>query len=88
MARFRGTVQGGRSEASRLGHASSGLHVTCNGWAIGLTAYLTAYIDADSKDRDRLTIYVTGGSNDRRKETLVGTYYADTLNHNRTEPQE
>lgn len=33
MARFYGTVQGGRGRATRLGHASSGLHVTAQGFA-------------------------------------------------------
>lgn len=34
MARFYGTVKGGRGEAARLGHATTGLHVTaqsCSG---------------------------------------------------------
>ena len=32
MARFRGMVSGGRSEATRLGHAGSGLLVEAQGW--------------------------------------------------------
>ncbi len=36
MARFRGTVQGGRTQASRLGHAKTGLVVECNGWNGGI----------------------------------------------------
>ena len=36
MAQFRGTVQGNRSETSRLGHKTSGLVTECNGWNIGV----------------------------------------------------
>lgn len=32
MAHFRGTIQGHRGEASRLGSANSGLHVTACSW--------------------------------------------------------
>lgn len=35
MARFRGTVQGARGEASRLGTVKTGLTVAANGWDIG-----------------------------------------------------
>lgn len=40
MARFRGTVKGGRGEASRLGHASSGLFVKAAGWRGSVTVCL------------------------------------------------
>lgn len=33
MAHFRGSVQGGRTEASRLGHRSSGLTTYAASWA-------------------------------------------------------
>lgn len=36
MARFRGTVQGNRGEASRLGHVTTGLSVTARGWSTGV----------------------------------------------------
>ncbi len=32
MAHFRGTVSGGRTQASRLGHKSTGLEVTAASW--------------------------------------------------------
>lgn len=47
MARFRGTVEGNRSEASRLGHASSGLRTDCNGWTAGVRVYASAAGDSD-----------------------------------------
>jgi hypothetical protein len=47
MAQFRGTVQGGRGEAARLGHKSTGLSTTCRGWSIGVDAYASTTDDVD-----------------------------------------
>ena len=58
MARFRGTVEGNRGMASRLGSPNSGLRVTCNGWQGGIS--ITATVDLDGNDR--FLIYATGGS--------------------------
>lgn len=57
MARFRGTLQGSRGAASRLGH--SGLTVTANGWDVGVR------VDArpGHDDCDEFVIVATGGSN-------------------------
>ena len=33
MAHYRGTIQGGRGEASRLGHKSTGIHSTVASWS-------------------------------------------------------
>lgn len=59
MAQFRGTLDGSRGPASRLGTKNSGLQVTANGWHLGCSAYLTYDEEADT---DRITIYLTGGS--------------------------
>jgi len=59
MAQYRGTIQGNRSQASRLGHKTTGLNVACNGWSAGVS------VDArylDKKDQDVFLIYATGGS--------------------------
>ena len=40
MAHFRGTIQGNRGGASRLGTAKSGLDVTANGWNGGIRVEL------------------------------------------------
>jgi len=48
MAQFRGTVQGGRGEAARLGHKSTGLSTTCRGWSIGVDAHASTTDDEDS----------------------------------------
>lgn len=58
MARFRGTVQGGRTEASRLGHKNTGLVTTTNGWNAGVR--VSGYVGSD--DADTFDIYMTAGS--------------------------
>jgi len=40
MAHFYGTLQGGRGEASRLGHKSSGLRVCAASWQGSVRVYL------------------------------------------------
>jgi len=67
MARFRGTIQGSRGEASRLGDKKSGLRVDANGWHVG------GQIIMDAKgDTDYVTFYVTSGSNGRQsKDTFT-----------------
>jgi hypothetical protein len=71
MAHFRGTVQGGRSEASRLGHKTSGLTVHANGWHKGITVE-ASYDEASG--RDVFLVYLTGGSSVNGKRQLVGEY--------------
>jgi len=39
MAQFRGTVQGSRGGASRLGGKSSGIDTTANGWDMGVRVW-------------------------------------------------
>ena len=70
MAQYRGTVEGGRSQASRLGHKTTGLTTRCNGWNIGVTC--VAYYDKDS-DTDLIDVYKTGGSSNGRPTTLIAT---------------
>lgn len=47
MARFYGTIQGARGEATRLGHASSGLRVTAQSWEGRVYVNLSADGDDD-----------------------------------------
>jgi hypothetical protein len=47
MARFYGTVQGGRGEVSRLGHASSGIRVSACSWRGRIETYIEAAGDDD-----------------------------------------
>jgi len=60
MARFRGTVQGGRGEASRLGHRS--IKTSTDGWSLGVT--VKSSMRTDDENGDSFTIHATGGSND------------------------
>ena len=60
MAQFRGTVEGNRGQASRLGHKTYGLTTTCNAWDIGIDC--EAY---HSNGEDIIVVYLTGGSNAR-----------------------
>lgn len=72
MGHFRGTLQGCRGEASRLGSKGSGLQVEANGWGCGVDVSL--YYDKD-KDTDFVVVALTGGSNKGlgSKEIFRGT---------------
>ena len=59
MARFRGTLEGGRGQVSRLGTPKSGLMANVNGWESGVR--VSALVGADGCDA--FEIEVTGGSN-------------------------
>lgn len=61
MAQFRGTVEGQRGPASRLGSKSSGLRVSANGWHVGATVMLRHV-----NGRDVVTVYRTSGSSGGR----------------------
>ena len=54
MARFRGTVQGNRGEASRLGHATTGLETTAATWNQQFTTHL--YVDSAGNDCVRISV--------------------------------
>jgi|TARA_R110000822_G_scaffold164199_1_gene304525 hypothetical protein len=66
MARFRGTVQGGRGKASRLGHR--GITTDANGWDLGVN--VDGGIGRDTHNPaltvDEFTVYATGGSSEER----------------------
>ena len=68
MAQFRGTLQGSRGTTSRLGHKTTGLHVTCDGWNTGIEVE-ARHIDG----QDVFHIFQTGGSNGRVSTVKVGT---------------
>lgn len=58
MARFKGSVQGSRGEASRLGGTESGLRVYANGWRSGVM--VRGEVNEDGEDV--FYVYATGGS--------------------------
>lgn len=70
MAQFRGTLQGQRGQASRLGSAKTGLNVTGNGWNVGVSIDLKA-----TKDGDFVEVWATGGSNGGHGPTCIARLY-------------
>lgn len=77
MARFRGTIQGQRGEASRIGNEHSGLTVTCNGWDIGVKCL--AFVN--EAGQDAIEVYITSGSNDFQMAKYIGTVMQDKKTH-------
>ena len=66
MARFYGTVQGRRGEASRLGDSKSGMRTTCRGWNLGATCEIeSAQREGDGHDIDKLSVNINEGSGQR-----------------------
>ena len=65
MAKFRGTVQGDKGEASRLGHNT--MKTTCNSWNKGVE--VIAKFNKD--DKEEFHIYITGGSNRKVPNKLL-----------------
>ncbi len=74
MARFMGTVKGGRGEASRLGGTSSGIMATAQGWNVGVRVCGGA---DDENGEDVFMVYATGGSNARTSSKAVAAIYLD-----------
>ncbi len=74
MAQFRGTLEGARGSASRLGHKGSGLVTTARGWDVGVR------VEATHEDgRDVFRVWRDGGSNNgTRVQLLVEVRGAET----------
>ena len=70
MARFRGTTQGNRTEASRLGHANGGLSATAQGYKSGVRVEC----GVGASDEDTHRVYMTAGT-DGKSMVLLGTVY-------------
>jgi hypothetical protein len=75
MAHFRGTIQGQRGSASRLGSAKSGLIVKANGWNFGVTVNMVL----DQYGNDMAYVWITGGSNGAKSSKLLGLFDAAEL---------
>ena len=71
MAQYRGTLQGNRGNASRLGTKSSSLEVTAHGWRLGLRAVI--YWDEKSQE-DRLRVELNSGSGYDGVSRYLGTF--------------
>lgn len=67
MARFRATIRGARGEASRLGHASTGIKADVNGWESGVSVEA----EAVAGNADMFYVYATGGSNGSARDLIA-----------------
>ncbi|AYB70601.1 hypothetical protein SEA_SERENDIPITOUS_60 [Mycobacterium phage Serendipitous] len=72
MAQFRGTVQGNRGEASRLGSKNSGLDVSASGWNVGCKVTVR-----HEDGRDVVRVWRTTGSNGYGHSTKLIASFAD-----------
>jgi len=59
MARFYGSMQGTRGEATRMGDTKNGFDAHVRGWNVGVR--ITCRVDKDGKDV--IEVWETGGSN-------------------------
>ncbi|MCK5605641.1 hypothetical protein KAR91_27350 [Candidatus Pacearchaeota archaeon] len=69
MAQFRGLIITNRGQVSRLGHKTTGLRLTANGWNVGCEVHLE-HVDGV----DTITVYKTGGSNGRAEVDPIARY--------------
>lgn len=89
MARFRGTVQGGRGEASRLGHASSGVAAVAQSYSGDVKVSM---FDSGGEDYVSIIIGPHGGAdfvlysgpiskliNQSARKTMMQAFVADML---------
>ena len=67
MAQFRGTLRGGRGEASRLGDKQTGPTAHVNGWHCGIEA-----VAHHAGGQDHFNVYATGGSGGSGARTFLG----------------
>lgn len=78
MARFYGTMGGGRGTTSRTGTTNSGLEAHVRGWDVGVmvsarAAHPGRYAGVGSDDYDVIDVYITGGSNGSAPVARIGT---------------
>jgi hypothetical protein len=72
MARFRGTVHGGRGERSATGPRS--ITTDANGWNLGVNVDGGTYGSTGGphpNSLDCFSVYATGGSNESRRSHLI-----------------
>jgi hypothetical protein len=70
MARFFGSIQGSKGEATRLGTAKTGIQGHIRGWDIGAKVMM----DVTSDDKDVVEVYITRGSNGRGPSLFLGRF--------------
>ena len=78
MAEFRGTVQGNRGEASRLGHKSSGLTTECNTWNFGVRCRA---VYNEFTERNEIVVFSTSGSGYGSSDEVIAIVASDEVRH-------
>ena len=76
MAHFYASIQGNRSEATRMGTKNSGIEGHIRGWDIGAKVKCT--FDPETKE-DYVTVYLTSGSSGYKSDKLIGSFTVDYL---------
>jgi hypothetical protein len=71
VARFYGSIQGNRGEATRMGSASSGITAHPRGWSIGVK--VDGYPSMGDTERDEFAIRCTSGSGDYGASIPIAT---------------
>lgn len=72
MSRFYASIQGARGEATRQGHANTGITGHIRGWNIGARVDMSV----DEAGNDVVRVFKTGGSSDPHG-TLIAEFSAD-----------
>jgi hypothetical protein len=75
MARFYGTIQGARGEASRLGHASSGIRASVCSWSGRVeTSIQSGDVGDDKRDLVHIRTESHGSSDNPTGPVFTGTF--------------
>jgi hypothetical protein len=73
MSRFYGSIQGGRGEARREGHAASGIRAHIRGWRAGVRVIGRAGgTDGNGDSFDVFDVYATSGEGGERPDVRIG----------------
>ena len=72
MSRFYADISGGRGQATRQGHAASGIRGHVRGWRSGVKVH--GYAEGEA---DEFAIYATSGSSGAVSDRLLGVVTAD-----------
>ena len=75
MARFYGSMSGGRAEVTRTGSKNNGIQAHLRGWDVGIQVFC----EVNEKGEDVCNVYLTSGSNHSHKEKFIGSYTQNDL---------
>lgn len=76
MAHFYACIKGSRGPATRTGGKSSGIGGHIRGWSVG--GVVICHYDEEAGE-DKVSFYLTSGSNRRKEKRLIGTFTAKDL---------